>query len=364
MILARTSITAALCVFGAALATCAAPDLNSPERFMKRPGHRMGGLPFPGVFTLYQAADPNKLGKHRYTTSLRFALPDKEQYRGIVYTCRAGFLDIAHIRKAVDWTKHFSVLIERALLEERESIALQGEEPSLFHMTFRYPNDWQALADNDRAALIHELSIRLGQRASYLLSTWHEIITWFGYKTTVIITEQSSAFTYDDIVSHLVGLQVADTAIRDRKRDYDDAVTHALDEHLKRLGVVSMNEAAEAIEQVKGLWWEWHGSKKRYLEIGVDGESIRPWIVRGLSFCTGDNGASFTAPTLDTIMSRDFSKFCEVQIEPRIIESNRIRSILVTRPKRIRPKDHFPKLMERIHAQMVESLGPEVNQPY
>ncbi len=324
----------------------------------------MGGLPFPGAFTLYKAADPENLGDHRYTTALRFALPDREQYRGIVYTCHAGFLDLAHIRKAVDWTKHFSVLIELALMEGSESIALQGEEPSLFHLTIHYPDDWSTLADDERDALIRELSIRMGQRVSYLLSTWHEIITWFGYKTTIIIPEHSSAFTYDDIVSHLVGLQVADAALRDPDRDYDAAVTHALDAALKRLGMVSKKQAAEAIDKVKGLWWEWDGSKKRYLDIGMEGESIDPWLVRGLSFCTDGEGESFTVPTLNTVMDRDFSRFCDVQIEPRIMESNRIRSELEPRPERIRPKDHFPQLMERIHAQMAKVLGPDVSQPY
>ena len=366
---ARRMIRKLLCIagtviVGAHMVSCAKADLNAPARFMKRPGHRMGGLPFSAPFMLYKAADPESLGTHRYSTQLRFAFPDREKYRGIVYTCRAGFLDIAHIRKAVDWSKHFSVKIEHALTEGQEQIALRGEDPSLFHLAIRYPDYWPALTDERRKDLIRELSIQMGQRVSYLLSTWHEIATWFGYKTTIIIPEHYSAFTYDDIVAHLVGLNVAQAAMHDQDRGYDEAVTHALNEQLKQLGVVTVREAAEAIDRVKGLWWSLGGTKKRYLDVGVEGESLTPWLVRDLSFCASNDPESFSVPTITTVMDLDCSEIFDVRIEPRIMEAKRIRSVIESHPRHIRPKDHFPQLMERIHDQMAKAMGPDVNEPY
>src|SRR5262245_33445219 len=68
---------------------------------MGSPRDRHGALPFPGVFTFYRTADAADLGRHRYERMPR-VLRKEEVENAIIYTTRAGFLDVAHIRITVD----------------------------------------------------------------------------------------------------------------------------------------------------------------------------------------------------------------------------------------------------------------------
>src|SRR5205085_1535201 len=85
------------------------------------PHGRMGGLPFPGPWTLYGAANPERLGHHRYDQGL-IPLPPYETDRGLVYTCKAGFLDLAHTRTAIDWTRYFADHVRAALKDKEKSL--------------------------------------------------------------------------------------------------------------------------------------------------------------------------------------------------------------------------------------------------
>src|SRR6185295_8360402 len=72
---------------------------QSGNQPMEEPRDRIGSLPFPGAFTLYHASDPNFLGHHCYEHSAVLAA---DEANGIVYTTRAGFIDLAHVRITID----------------------------------------------------------------------------------------------------------------------------------------------------------------------------------------------------------------------------------------------------------------------
>jgi len=116
----------------------------------------MGGLPFPGPLTLYEMADPLHLGTHSYPIVPRFSLPHSEQYRGTIYTCNAGFLDIAHMRKAADCTKHFHAKVTEALLDGQTSIQVEGEEPSHYLVSINYPPFWPHIPGEERGHRRHD----------------------------------------------------------------------------------------------------------------------------------------------------------------------------------------------------------------
>src|SRR5687768_2411742 len=69
------------------------------------PRGRLGALPYPGMTTLYATADPENLGRHRYGGLPRLFERD-EASRGIIYTARGGFLDVAHVRITVDRVRY------------------------------------------------------------------------------------------------------------------------------------------------------------------------------------------------------------------------------------------------------------------
>ena len=178
-----------------------------------QPRHRIGALPFPGTFTLYRAVDPDQLGPHRYGRTPRLFRAD-ERESGIIYTTRAGFLDLAHLRLTVDWTRYYARRVRAAMEAHTEQLALPSLDGETFHVTLRYPDDWHNLDDAQRSALADELALRCGQRLAYQMMTWHELITWFGHRRVLLIDESPSAFTYDDGMSHAIGLRVAERALR------------------------------------------------------------------------------------------------------------------------------------------------------
>src|SRR5436190_23969737 len=91
------------------------------------PRDRLGCLPFPGPMTLYTVADPARLGHHR---SGRWPKPfaDDEKERGILYTTRAGFLDLAHVRIAIDWTHYSTVAAREAVTAGRADFDVAGPD--------------------------------------------------------------------------------------------------------------------------------------------------------------------------------------------------------------------------------------------
>jgi hypothetical protein len=287
-----------------------------------------------------------------------------ERARGLLYSCDAGFLDVAHIRKSADWARYLALEIRAALVAGKAAIVIQAEEPSRYHLAFRYPPDWQRLAPGERDAVIAELSIRLGQHVSEVANTWHEIITFYGYSSTPVLSEKRSAFTYDDMTSHLVGARVAGMAMRDGSQGYDAALTGALGSELARLRVVSAAETKIALQAVKGRWWDSFSARKRDLRAALDDRHTVPWIVRGLSFCPDPRPAPLNLPGLADVGGRDFTGFLDLAIEPNIPQAEVFLASLDPRPDLVRPTEHFPAIMAGIRSSLVADYDEGVDQPY
>ena len=335
-------------------AGCASRDL---------PRSRIGALPFPGMFTLYGTADPERLGRHRYGHTPRLLRADEKE-RGILYTTRAGFLDVAHVRLTIDWTRYYTRHVRRAVKAGETELALAGTNDARFLITLRYPPDWATLPDAERHALTEELAVRSGQHLAYLSMAWHEAITWFGHRSVFFIDESPSSFTYDDTMSHVVGVRVAARAIRDTTRKFDDAVTVALAAELRDLGAVRPAQTDEAVRAVERLWWADGKPLKRQYTIGLQEMVVYPWLVRGPSFQPAAAPEPFHLPGLGAIGGRDFSGFCSVEIEPRILETNRMRDVLPGRPAKFRQRTDVPALLAVIASQMRDRFGPDVNEPW
>lgn len=233
----RAGAALAMVVATGCLCGCASQGLHTPKT-------RIGALPFPGVTSLYAAADPRGVTPHRYEGGLATVLA-AEGDRGIIYTSRAGFIDMAHLRESMDWTWYLARLIETSPVEDGAHVARFTHE--CIRAELRVPT---GLNDEQRAYV--------AALASYRLLTWHEISTWYGYSLVAFVSEKRSTFTVDDTTSHVVGARVGrELAMRAKTlAEYDDAANEALERLMEELGAMEPSQTTRMCEMVKGAWWD------------------------------------------------------------------------------------------------------------
>jgi hypothetical protein len=313
----------------ALLALCSSCGQNS---FGGRPKGRFGCLPsgFGANFP-----DPADLGIH-----------GKSEKNGLVYTCRGGPIDLAHLRKAADWTRYLAGVAYDNIMADREHFEFKLVAPSRYHVSLTYPQGWQALPAAEKEKTAREIAVELGQYYSFVGTTWHEIITWYGYKSAAFIPEDQSAFTWEDQFSNFLGTYVAGRALSDPGADFNEAVTAVLKEELELLEVRSSKTARIAAEEIS--------LRHKYFDTGLSGR-ITPMLIENIAECESREARSYVVPGPDEALSgRGFSM--SVEIEPRIMEAGRILEAVFPRGggKRIDPESHFEPIMERIKRQAEE----------
>ncbi len=316
------------------------------------PKGRLGSIPCPGPLTFYATGDPTQLGTHAYGSPPPGG--PAEGSRGIIYTVHGGFIDVAHLRKAADWTAYHQVRIRHALASDWQCIVLPSKEGTIFRMGFNYPAAWPTLDAARRQRTIDELSIRLAQSLAVTQTAWHEIATWFGYSSTMY-PEKPSALTYDDMTSHLLGAKIAGLALHDRTHDFNTAVTYHLKRELDQLGAVPPEQTLKALGMVENKWWRNGFVIKRQLDLGESRGAIMPWIVPGYPDGNTAAGVAFPVPSLKDVAGQDMSRFAQVDFDPQMRAWSQMRRILPGNPSRCQPARDFPLLMQFIR--QVEAGG-------
>jgi hypothetical protein len=296
----------------------------------------------------------------------QFTLAEKN---GIVYTRKAGHIDIIHVRIAADWT---------AYLKKRTSKCIKRYDPG-FSFTFKpdiskyyvqifYPDNWEVLPDKDKEEITSEISIRLGQYLAFTVTTWHEILTWFGYKCLGFFPEFPSAFSWEDSFSNLLGTRVAAEALQDPEHNYNKAITLAIERELEKLGVQSSHTAIRASEIMRGKWFSGHvlylvDIKKRNLDIGLDDGFVTPTVLPCPPECAKVEVQSYPVPTLEILSEYGFS--VKIEIEPWEWEKDNILRIIYPvagkRKKRVEPAIHFARIMDYIKEDATKNYGYSVD---
>ena len=138
------------------------------------------------------------LGKHSYEFTLN-------ETNGIMYTCKGGFIDIAHVREAADRTAYLQKVAYQNLLRDKNEFSFQVIEPSTYRLTLSYPKDWDSYSKQKKQAVAKEVSIDLGQYLAHTSLIWHEIITWYGFASSGVFPDTISAFSPEDPYSDVLG---------------------------------------------------------------------------------------------------------------------------------------------------------------
>lgn len=269
--------------------------------------------------------DPNDLGTHSYQT------PFNDEKDGIVYTCRGGHIDIAHVRIAADNVRYLYYLIRKNLMAADSEFTFKAsDEPSRYYVHLKYPDKWKSLRQSDKKAIADEVSLELSQYFSYTMTTWHEVLTWFGYKSTGIFPEFPSAFSWEDNYSNLVGTRLGAQALADEEHEYDEAITIIIKKELENLGVQSSDTAEYAAEKMKGKWWNgtpfvvYVEMKERNMDLGYVDGFVTPTLVPDI--CAGATPQSYPVPRLTSLERLGFSM--TIEVEPREFEKRDILKIV------------------------------------
>ena len=284
-----------------------------PGRATDAPRLRMGSMPFDVWFSPLTLLGPDDLGTHRYRVGLWPGSAADETGRGILYGARSGFLDIAHVRNAIDLTRFVYEPVEAALKRGDRAVTLMSAEPDVYRVRLA---DGASLSARDRRAVARAVA----GRVAYLMTTWHEVATWHGYKGMGLITERPSAFSYDDAASHMVGVGVATDALKDdpRLKGFDRAATRALRRRLLQLGVTRADRAQPYVKAIAGRWYDDNRPRLRIIHMGLADE---PLWARTLS---DSDPAVWTFASDERVAGRPVNGWYEAWIDLRLNERGAI----------------------------------------
>ena len=323
--------------------------------FSGPPRVRFGSYPSSNIGTFFKGPD---LGTHGYC----FRLSEKD---GIAYTCRGGHIDVIHVRITADWTAYLTAIAYRHLMDHETSFSCKlAVDRSRSFVTLTYPENWGSLSKVEQMTIAREVAGAIGPYLAFTMTTWHEMITWYGFKCIGPFPEYPSAFSWEDSYSNLLGTIIGARALQDSEHKYDEAVKIALDQEMQKLGIQPARVAKQASESVRGKWFTGNiifhvDMKKRNFDIGLTNGYITPTLVPELSACPDAEPMPYPVPTLEALAQHGFSM--KLEIEPHEWERGRLlRIVYGDKPqKRIIPEEHFAIIMDAIRHEAAAKYGPE-----
>lgn len=190
-----------------------------------------------GIIPGKQTIEPTELGHHFYGNS-------KGEFNGNIATCRAGFIDTAHVRYAADLVVKLALSIE-ALGPQGGAIDLNAEagrarlriKPRL-----------------DASANTAEKVADLAGSVALDITIWHEIATWYDYSAVPLYTEKGSAFSPEDSFSNQLGIALGKRALKisnQSRRPYEDVMTELLIKTLLTYGALPEAETIRVLDALE-----------------------------------------------------------------------------------------------------------------
>jgi len=336
-----------------------------------------GLIPIPW-YRIPNVLGPGDLGPHTYDSGVFTARSDGRvsagfdaERNGLVYTCRGGFIDTAHVRDYVDWAIYFAAQIGR-LSETGGEIALPDEGGSRRVRVRPLP-----------AKIVDRYGLRasvttLAQFIAFEVSIWHEIATWYGWSSLKAFPERASAFSPEDLYSNMLGskLMLAITAkgLAGSEPEYDRAVDGWFARALELLGAVPRELGNEVTRSLDGLWWD---SRHRLPDPALVqrrnfaiGDPIRPWLApesalpggvrRALAEACGGAPAPVVFANPARVPGVELGDLTTLEIE--VDDSLAQQEPFATRGRHLTQRD-FPQIVAVVRAQALVEFGPRADRP-
>lgn len=333
---------------------------------------RVGPVPIPAV-SIGNIRSADDIGTHSYDVGQRGQdIIVGNERNGLVYTCRGGFIDTAHVRDYADWTLYLATRIGRTLetgavidLPDDEGghrrFVLQPVSPELIRIVGR-----------------RDLTAALAVHAGFQLSIWHEIATWYGWSSVDAFPERASAFSPEDLYSNLLGAKLVGPIISAGNDMSEGVYARAVDawfaQSLRFLGAVDARLAKRVMQAVDQGWWDSsahlpdaHLVRRRSMQLGT---RIDPWIVpperlsradaEKLAAACGEDRAPHVLRNPSRIPGLDFAQILRFEIE--LDETFRAHPSLRAFGPVIEQAE-FPELYEVIRAEMKQEFGPLADSP-
>ena len=337
---------------------------------------KFGKMPVPWV-KIGRILNLRELGPHRYDGATAAIDDDREnafprgEHNGLLYTCRGGFIDTAHVRETVDWAAYFVGKLDRHI---DHGIALDlGDEGG----------DRHVIVEAVPPELIHKhgrdrLVVEMAQWMAHQVMAWHEIAQWYGWSVMALYPESVSGFSPEDMYSNAVGVRLLDGVdIRQSlvsEKVYNRHMDALITADLARLDPVPKDVGTAAVHAVDQVWWnseerlpEKSLVMRRYLNTGNE---LEPWLLPR-QYASAELRASLNEacgpnpkPTVIHIPYEaegvPFSEFMtlEIQVEDRLAK----QSIFQSMGGRVSQND-FPYLLDRIRVQNREEFGLRADLP-
>ncbi len=201
------------------------------------------------LFEIGNIVDASSLLPHIY--DLREDTPVNEP-NGLVYTCRGGWIDTAHVRETSDLV----FFLARSLVP-RLATGATMELPARDTATtlVLHPVAQEVL---DRLGPTRVATI-LARWIAFRIAIWHEATTWYGYESVPGFSERLSAFSIEDLYSDALGGRIGGELAERRDvatvSDYEAAMGIALPRVLDRLGAQPVERSRAVMAALDGRWW-------------------------------------------------------------------------------------------------------------
>jgi len=336
----------------------------------------LGPIPIP-FFSMENIIGVDEVGPHKYDSSAfstegstqKNAFADENN--GIMYTCRGGFIDTAHVRDYADWTLFWAATIARSI-ETGTTVELPDEGG---HRRVHIKPLSRELIDRYG---LRRLAVKMAQWMAFKLSIWHEMATWYGWSSIEAYPEYVSAFSPEDLFSNLLGIKIAggllsNAGSAETDSLYDESMDQWLPVAFKHLQPVSVKAGKAATHLVDGVWWNSKARlPDRHLVLRRDfdiGEVTTPWLISD----------AYSSPEMQSWVNRECGGIQQpiVLLRPQSLEGIKFSDLMTLEidvdvpdpfpyprvgSNRITQAD-FPAIMHSIREQSYKIFGPESDRP-
>lgn len=207
------------------------------------------GMAVP-FFQVGNILDVDALATHAY--GITDGAPEVEG-NGLLYTCRGGWIDTAHVRENAD-TALFIALRIAAGLPNETTIEIPGHGAAATIVVGPVPP-----GVIEREGLL-AVAGALAAWTTFRISIWHEVSTWYGYQSVSGFSEQPSTFSPEDLYSNALGIRLALALLAEHHfatdEDYDRAFTAYFEEALARIEVQPIETSRAVMGALDGRWWD------------------------------------------------------------------------------------------------------------